>query len=378
MLDKDLLVTLHNVITQHIDVLLAEDSKKQTTLLNNEAKKGFIKPTGNYYSGLFEIKKESIKNRPKVIWPVVLEVLQAYMPDYYQEIGDDIKQELNRYFPENLSETGNSLEDPIFINNKLNKEKNQNELERVRCSSLHEIHNKVDLYSATISQKNTYRLQEKSDQINQQNIETSQSIKNFPKTILFTAANPNCQTPLRLDVEAREIEESFRLAKYRDQFVIQHQWATRIRDLRRAMQEHEPSIVHFCGHGSGEQGIVLENNEGKTQMVSTKALANFFELFVNNLECVVLNACFSEIQAKEIVRHIPFVIGMSHSISDAAAIEFAVGFYDALASGNDYEKAYKFGCNAIEMSGNDENQIPVFFKNSDQYQHNQEAKQIPS
>jgi hypothetical protein len=31
------------------------------------------------------------------------------------------------------------------------------------------------------------------------------------------------------------------------------------------MQEHEPAIVHFCGHGSGEQGIVLEDNNGNTQ-----------------------------------------------------------------------------------------------------------------
>jgi len=25
------------------------------------------------------------------------------------------------------------------------------------------------------------------------------------------------------------------------------------------MQEHQPTIVHFSGHGTGEQGIVLED-----------------------------------------------------------------------------------------------------------------------
>ncbi|MCX7096352.1 MAG: TIR domain-containing protein [Methylococcales bacterium] len=182
------------------------------------------------------------------------------------------------------------------------------------------------------------------------------------KTILIVAANPSNETRLRLDVEARDIDEGLRLAKHRDQFVLKQQWATRVRDLRRAMQEHQPSIVHFCGHGSGEHGIVLEDNDGKTQLVSTEALANFFELFIDEVECVVLNACFSEVQAKAIVQHIPFVIGMSEGIGDKAAIEFAVAFYDSLAAGKDYQKAYRFGCSAIEMAGVEGHLIPQFFK----------------
>lgn len=183
-----------------------------------------------------------------------------------------------------------------------------------------------------------------------------------PKTILFVAANPSNETQLRLGEEARDIEEGLRLARYRDQFLFKQRWATRVRDLSRAMQEEAPEIVHFCGHGSGDQGIVLENNQGTTQLVSTEALANFFELFVDEVECVVLNACLSEVQAKEIVKHIPYVIGMAKSVGDKAAIEFAVGFYGSLAAGRDYEKAFKFGCNAIEMAGLSGASIPLLFK----------------
>ncbi len=182
------------------------------------------------------------------------------------------------------------------------------------------------------------------------------------KTILFVAANPSNETQLRLAEEARDIEEGLRLAKHGDQFLFKQQWATRVRDLSRTMQEQEPSIVHFCGHGSGEQGIVLENNQGTTQLVSTEALANFFGLFVDEVECVVLNACLSEVQAKEIVKHIPYVIGMAKSVGDKAAIEFAVGFYGSLAAGKDYEKAFKFGCNAIEMAGISGASIPQLFR----------------
>ncbi len=183
-----------------------------------------------------------------------------------------------------------------------------------------------------------------------------------PKTILIAAANSSTDTRLRLDVEVRDISEGLRQAKHRDQFVLKQQWATRVRDLRRAVLEHEPQIMHFCGHGAGDSGLVLEDNDGKSQLVSTEALGNFFELLSDEVECVVLNACFSEVQAKEIVKHIPYVIGMSEAIGDKAAIEFAVAFYDSLASGRDYEKAYKFGCNAIEMAGIAGSLTPQFLK----------------
>lgn len=68
------------------------------------------------------------------------------------------------------------------------------------------------------------------------------------------------------------------------------------------------------------------------------------------MECILLNACYSEIQAKAIAQHIEYVIGMSQEIGDRAAIEFSVGFYDALGAGRNIEVAYKFACNAIQIA----------------------------
>ena len=92
-------------------------------------------------------------------------------------------------------------------------------------------------------------------------------------------------------------------------------------DLRRALLDFNPEIVHFCGHGLGDDGLVLENDPGLAQLVPTEALANLFKRFATRgLECVVLNACYSEIQAKEIAEHIDYVVGMSSGIGDDAAI----------------------------------------------------------
>ena len=77
-----------------------------------------------------------------------------------------------------------------------------------------------------------------------------------PIKILVLTANPRIPNykPLRLDVEVRQIEEALRRSQHRDRFQLETQLATRTKDLRRALLDHQPQIVHFSGHGSGEQG----------------------------------------------------------------------------------------------------------------------------
>ncbi|MEH2444589.1 MAG: CHAT domain-containing protein [Nostoc sp.] len=178
-------------------------------------------------------------------------------------------------------------------------------------------------------------------------------------TILLLSASPLDQAKLRLDTEAREIEEGLRRFRHRDQFKLKKQGAVRIDDLRRFLLDAEPQIVHFCGHGTGEEGLVFEDQQGKTQLVSTDALTNLFELFAGKIECVVFNACYSEVQAKAIIQHVGYVIGMNKVIGDKAAIKFSIGFYDALGAGRSVEEAYKFGCNAIQSEGISEYLTPI-------------------
>jgi hypothetical protein len=178
------------------------------------------------------------------------------------------------------------------------------------------------------------------------------------KKILILSANPTNTSKLRLDEEVREIQAGLERAKSRDKFEIITKFAVRSDDLRRALLDYEPEIVHFSGHGSGEDGLVLENATGQMQLVSTESLARLFGLF-EKTECVLLNACYSEAQAEAIFRHVDCVIGMNQIIGDRAAIEFAVGFYDALGANRSYEEAYEFGCSAIALEGIPEFGTPV-------------------
>lgn len=190
--------------------------------------------------------------------------------------------------------------------------------------------------------------------------EATNSLKT--RKILILAANPKTTTSLRLDEEVREIDAGLRRSKQREQFDLRQHWAVRVRDLRRALLDEKPQIVHFSGHGAGNSGLALENETGKVQLVDAEALAELFKLFATEIECVVLNACYSEVQAETIVKHIPYVIGMEQAVGDQAAIEFAVGFYDALGAGESIEFAYKLGCKAIQLAGIPEHLTPKLKK----------------
>ncbi|GAB1544941.1 hypothetical protein NUACC21_76170 [Scytonema sp. NUACC21] len=181
------------------------------------------------------------------------------------------------------------------------------------------------------------------------------------KKILILAANPQATTFLRLGEEIRDIQEALRLSRNRDQFVIESRLAVRHRDLQRAMLEVQPQIIHFSGHGSGVAGLVFEDEIGQVKFVDAEGLAGLFKLFIQQVECVVLNACYSEVQAEAIAQYID-VIGMQQAIGDKAAIEFAVGFYGALGAGRSIESAYQFACAAIRLAGLPEHLTPILKK----------------
>ncbi len=178
------------------------------------------------------------------------------------------------------------------------------------------------------------------------------------KKILILSANPTNTNKLRLDEEVREIRAGLERSRNREQFEIFSTLAVRPKDLRRALLDHKPEIVHFSGHGAGSQGLALENDSGEMHLVRTETLAGLFELF-DNIECVLLNACYSEAQAEAIYQHVDYVIGMNRAIGDRAAIEFAVGFYEALGADRSYEDAYKFGRLNIDLEGIPEYSTPV-------------------
>ena len=208
--------------------------------------------------------------------------------------------------------------------------------------------------------------------------------KSGPVTILFLAANPQSMNQLALDREVKGIDEALRKADFRNAFDLKQQWAASVEDLQEYLLRHNPDIVHFSGHGSktGElyfvntlgknQGVRGENREIDLEFMPTKlepleesSLANLFEIFKDTIKCVVLNACYSEMQAHAIHRHIPCVVGMSRAIADSSAIAFAKSFYQGLGYGRDAKTSFKLGKNQIDLTQLSGEDIPQILGNFD-------------
>lgn len=92
--------------------------------------------------------------------------------------------------------------------------------------------------------------------------------------ILFIASNPDIefidddgnsvqQQKLKLEKEAREIHESIQKSLKRDSISFETRRATRVTDLLQFINEVNPTILHFSGHGTSDGKLVFQDNNDK-------------------------------------------------------------------------------------------------------------------
>jgi hypothetical protein len=123
------------------------------------------------------------------------------------------------------------------------------------------------------------------------------------------------------------------------------------------MRRYKPDIVHFSGHGSSDGALILEDASEASKPVSAAALPAQLDALEGE-RCVVMNACSSDKHAVQIAKSVDCVIGMPRSVSDAAAIGFAAGFYRSLGDGTSVGKAFDLGKVQIMLDGGDAEKAP--------------------
>lgn len=175
-----------------------------------------------------------------------------------------------------------------------------------------------------------------------------------PIRILLLAADPENRTRLRLGEEFHKIQDELRRGHRATHFELEHSLSTRVEEMLRAIHNFQPHIMHFGGHGSADGDLCFEDAEGNAHSVAPAKLERFFSLISRQVDCVVLNSCYSVQQAEVITKHIPYVVGMRDVVTDEAAIRFAVGFYQALAGGSSIPRAFEFGCVLVETAVGDQ------------------------
>jgi hypothetical protein len=170
--------------------------------------------------------------------------------------------------------------------------------------------------------------------------------------VLFLAANPRDMEWLALDVEVTTIKERLSASPLRDEFALRQEWAVRLTEISRHLMEARPTIVHFSGHGSHLGELIFQDASGSEGATASKeAIADLFRILKDDIRLVVLNACYTEDQARAIAEHIDCVIGTSSTIEDQASLAFAGGFYAAIGFNRDILTAFELGRNAIDLSG---------------------------
>lgn len=194
----------------------------------------------------------------------------------------------------------------------------------------------------------------------QQDIEQLQTVPNVI-TILFLAANPAGTTPLQLDEEARSIQQKIRMADYRDSIRFESRWATRSGDILQAINETNPTIVHFSGHGTENGDLVLLNPDGSAKLVSKEAISMAMSTASDTIRLVVFNACFSEPQAESVIENIDAAIGMSTSIGDEAACIFASQLYSSIGFGRSLQISFNQALAQLMLEGIPEDKTPKLY-----------------
>ena len=135
--------------------------------------------------------------------------------------------------------------------------------------------------------------------------------------------------------------------------------AARKQDLQHHINNYKPELIHFSGHGSGEGELVFEDERGEAQVISPDALEAVFSVLSCPVKCVLLNLCYSSIQAAVISKYVGCVIGMPSYVPDEIALAFSRAFYSAVAHNMSIGKAFAQGVAEMQLYGATKDILPV-------------------
>ncbi len=178
--------------------------------------------------------------------------------------------------------------------------------------------------------------------------------------VLYSTANPDAKSPLRVDAEMRQVQEAVRGSRLRDNIALHYRPAANLKSIMDGLNDLAPGIVHFSGHGySG--GIAVDHAKVKRpsgKIVTFELLAKAIAAVDTPPQVIVLNSCHSAGAKKAFLPPARAVIAMGDSISDLAATAFAAQFYAAVAAGQSLKAAFAQGVVAVEAVSLNEAKTP--------------------
>lgn len=157
--------------------------------------------------------------------------------------------------------------------------------------------------------------------------------------VLFLVANSST-APVNAEVEEREIQDALDGRR----FVFDKVPDVRAEDLFRSIRDTKPDIVHFSGHGHGDEGLAMKNRDGHPTTITARELSLIFKDLAEQgiaVRAVVLNACLAEAQARAIAPYVDNVVGTSTLVGDETAVTFAANFYQSIVEGRTVRASFE-------------------------------------
>jgi len=187
-----------------------------------------------------------------------------------------------------------------------------------------------------------------------------------PLRILGLVSSPSDLPALAVNAEKARLSEA--LAEQVAVGLVYLEWVDRPdwESVHAKLRDETWHVLHFIGHGeydddAHEGTLALVHADGRSHMVDAGRFADLLNQAGSQPRLVILNSCqsgrtgtrdvFSSSAATLVRRGASAVAAMQFTISDASAVAFARGFYDALANGDTVDRAVQSG--RVSMLGSD-------------------------
>jgi len=200
------------------------------------------------------------------------------------------------------------------------------------------------------------------------------------KKILLLSANPENTTTSRKRTGIKEIRDALKRANHGKLLDIQERLEISAVDISQSLSELEPYIVNISGCEDGIEGLILDEIHNDNVLFDKKEtlIADLFQSHSNNIECIILNSCYSEKQAKEIIKHIEFVIGIGQNLEDKVVVNFLTEFYYQIGSQRTISHSYYQSRNLLERTGTNPDWLPILLNKQEEIRRDDLEKKLMS
>ncbi len=121
------------------------------------------------------------------------------------------------------------------------------------------------------------------------------------------------------------------------------------------------NLTVFSSHGSDNDEIIFQTNDGRTKIVSKEAIVQTMMASSDGIRLVFFNTCYSRNQAEAVSEFVEATIGMNTSIGDEAARIFSSQFYSSIGFGLSVKKSFEQAKALLMLENISEEETPELF-----------------